>query len=79
MTFIGKLFEEHMLFRRCVILILLWTNYAITYITFDYVIYATYMGVSGTDIVLAGGVIQAPFLAVLSYTIKKYNDVRCQK
>ena len=76
MTWLADLFEKHLFFRRTVVTVTLWLNYDITHATKDYVMYATELGVTGTDIVLVGGMIQAPFLAVLAYTIKKYNDIR---
>ena len=76
MTWLADLFEKHLFFRRSVIVAVLWMNYDITHVTKEYVMYATQLGVTGTDIVLVGGVLQAPFLAVLAYTLKKYNDIR---
>lgn len=76
MKWLVDLFEKHLFFRRSVVVSVLWMNYDITHITKDYVMYATEVGVSGTDVVLVGGVLQAPFLAVLAYTLKKYNDIR---
>lgn len=79
MNWLARLFEVHLFFRRSVILIMLWMNYDITHVTKEYVMLATEIGLSSMDIISVGSVIQAPFLAVLGYTLKRYNDVRCYK
>jgi hypothetical protein len=70
-------FQEHYLFRRLVLAIELALLFWITDLTVTYVMYATDKGESGAGIAAVAAVLQAPFIALLGYSFKRYSGDRC--
>lgn len=78
MYWIKEQFEQNRLFRRLIIAVQFPLLIYVTHLTQQYILYATQLGVAGHDIVLVGGALQAPFIALLGYSFKVYSQSRSQ-
>lgn len=71
-------FEKHFLFSRGMIFTQVMVNFWVTGLSFDYIMFATEKGVSGAEIVMVAGALQAPTALVLGYLFKLYTNYRRQ-
>lgn len=70
--------EEFKLFRRAVIASQIAVTVYMVNLSFKYIMYATELGVPGTEIVLVVGAFHAPQAVVLGYLFKVYSQLKEQ-
>lgn len=70
--------EEFKLFRRCVIMSQIAVTVYMVDLSAAYIMYATGLGVRGTDIVMVVGAFHAPQGLVLGYLFKVYSRLKEQ-
>lgn len=78
----GKLaeaFENQYLFRRGMLVIEFLAGLWVTHLSYNYIMHATALNVSGTEIAGVTTVLQAPVTAIFLYSFKMYTTERSKK
>lgn len=69
-------FEHHNLFRRIVLIVMLVQTWAVTLLTYSYVMYATDRSVPGDQIALVAGALQFVVVTAFGYCMHLYDKQR---
>lgn len=76
MQTIANLFEKHHMFRRLVLIFQLFAVIYVTELSYKYVLQAMDHSISGVDVVMVMGALQAPITALMAYSFKVYSNQR---
>ena len=79
MHWLLRALEEFALFRRGVIASQIAINVYLINLSFKYIMYATEIGVAGTEVVMVVGAFHAPQAVVMGYLFKVYSQKKEQK